>query len=819
MRRNIELDRNFINSQKLKQDQMKTIKRILFALLAILAVAMVSGLLYIIGIKRGALPEYKGEIILSSLESAVTVYRDERGMPHIYAENEHDLYFATGYVMAQERLWQMDLIRRATTGRLSEIFGASMVQTDLFLRSLEIPKKSKMILGGESSEIVDCMKSFADGVNQYINDAGRKLPPEFRILGYRPDMWELEHIINIIGYMGWDLAGGNLSADIFNYKLFNKMGYEKGSSLVPDFKAVTSSAFPDFRLSDTALKSAQDFIASIDKLKALGIASFSGSNNWAIGGSRSETGKPILSNDMHLGLSSPGIWIQIHQVIPGKLNVTGVAVPGQPFIVAGHNENIAWGMTNLMVDDIDLFAEKINPDNSEQYFFDNEWRKMEVRDEIIRIKGGTADTLSLSFTHRGPVISGLQKIDDAVLSMRWSGYDMSDEIRAVYLLNRASDWESFRTALSYFRSVSQNFAYADIEGNIGLNTGGGIPVRKGYGSIIRNGETEEFDWKGYVPFYQLPSVYNPESGQVSSANNKTVNDEYPYYISFRFYPPYRISRIREMLAEKEKLGLEDFKRMIMDQHSSYAKLLTPRILKLKSRQATMTAAESDALNLLDKWDFNMRADLAAPTIFEFFRRNLSENLLGDELGVLFRELPGAINDYYIYKILQPGGEDEWVDNIKTPEKETLDDIISKSFSDCIKAISDSCGTDSRNWLWGDMHTITLAHPMSKVKILDKIFGLNSPEYPVGGSNHTVCPFTYKIAFKADDGASERHIFNTADWDESFTVIPTGTSGVPGSEFYLSQTDTYIKGEFYKDHFSESAVKKGAKYTLIFKPEK
>lgn len=798
---------------------MKIINKILLALLGIVIVALLTGYLFITGIKRGALPEYEGEILSSSLESEVRIFRDERGMPHIYAENEHDLYFATGFVMAQERLWQMDLIRRATTGRLSEMFGPSMVQTDLFLRSLEITNKSKMILSSENPEIIDCMKAFADGVNEYIDNAGRKLPPEFRILGYKPDPWKLEDIANIIGYMGWDLAGGNLTADIFNYKLFKKLGYDKGSSLVPDFKADTLSVFPDFRLSDTALKSAEEFISSIDKLKSLGIASFSGSNNWAVSGAKSVTGKPILSNDMHLGLSSPGIWIQIHQVIPGKLNVTGVAVPGQPFIVAGHNEKIAWGMTNLMVDDIDLFAEKINPENKSQYLFENEWRNMEVRTEIINIKGDEADTLSLSFTHRGPIVSGFRGIDDAVLSMRWSGNDMSDELKGVYLLNRASCWEEFRTALSSFNSVSQNFVYADVDGNIGLNTGGGIPVRKGYGSIIRNGETDEFDWKGYVPFYQLPSSFNPENSYVSSANNKTVSDDYPYYISFRFYPPYRIGRIREMIEEKEKLGLDDFRRMVTDQHSSYAALLTPHILKLKNKQSAMTPVESDALNLLEKWDYDMSADLIAPSVFEFFRSSFSRNLLGDELGDLYSQLPGAINDYYIFKILQPGGEDEWVDNVTTSEKETLDEIIGKSFSDCIKAISDSCGPDINSWTWGSMHTITLAHPMAQVKILDRIFGLNSPEYSVGGSNHTVCPYTYKNGFKSEDGASERHIFNTADWDESLTVIPTGASGVPASEFYLSQTDTYIKGNFYKDAFTENAVKAAAKYTLILKSGK
>jgi penicillin amidase len=259
--------------------------------------------------------------------------------------------------------------------------------------------------------------------------------------------------------------------------------------------------------------------------------------------------------------------------------------------------------------------------------------------------------------------------------------------------------------------------------------------------------------------------------------------------------------------------------MITDQHSSYAALLTPHILKLKVKKSSMTKVESDALDLLENWDYDMNQNLAAPSVFEFFRISFSRNLLGDELGEMFSQLPGAINDNYIYKILQPGGEDEWIDDVSTSEKETLDDIISKSFTDCIKAISDSCGPDTSNWTWGSMHTITLVHPMSQVKILDKIFRLNSPEYRVGGSNHTVCPYTYKTAFKADDGASERHIFNTADWDESLTVIPTGASGVPASEFYLSQTDTYIHGRFYKDAFSDNAVKAAAKYTLMLKPGK
>ncbi len=664
---------------------MKALKITLLSLLSLIAIVVIGGTVFISGIKRSGLPRYNGEIKLKELAAGVTVYRDERGMPHIYAENEHDLYFTVGYVMSQDRLWQMDLIRRATTGRLSEIFGKDYVETDLFLRSLNMTAKSKMVLSNEDSAVIDGLQYFTDGVNAYITDSGKNLPPEFRLLGYKPDPWKLEDTGNIIGYMGWDLAGSNLVADIFNYRLFKKLGPDRAGDLIPDWKADTSSVFTGFRLKEDKLKEALAVISSLDKLKALGIFSFSGSNNWAVAGKKTETGKPVLSNDMHLGLSNPGIWFQMHQVIPGKLNVTGVAVPGEPFIVAGHNERIAWGMTNLMVDDIDLFSEKINPENSDQYFFNGEWRNMKIKQEIIRIKGGKADTMVIRCTHRGPVITGFKNynISDASLSMRWSGFDMSDEIRAVYLINRASGWDDFRSAISHFNSVSQNFAYADVDGNIGINTGGGIPVRKGYGSMIRGGETEEYDWKGYVPFDQLPSVFNPSEGYVSSANNKTVSNDYPYYISFRFFVPYRISRIREMLEEKEVLGMDDFKKMITDQHSDYARLLTPFILKLKGRVPEMNRTEADAFATLGEWDYEMNKDKVAPSVFEFFTRSLAKNLLGDELGDLYDKIPESERDYYIFRILETG-PDAWVDDITTPETESFEDILYRSFRDDIK---------------------------------------------------------------------------------------------------------------------------------------
>jgi penicillin G amidase len=574
---------------------MRTIKKILLALGLIAVIAVITGIFLLRGIKNGALPEYEGEINCPALGSDVTVYRDERGMPHIYAENEHDLYYSVGYISAQERLWFMDFIRRVTTGRLSEVLGDKLVSADKFLRCLEMTTKSLSLLSKEDPAILSYMQDYTDGVNAYIESAGKNLPPEFRILGYKPDPWKLEDIANIIGYMSWDLAKDNMYSDIFYYRLTQKLGAEKASQLIPDWKATDAVAFPGFILDEALLNDALSFISSLDTLDAMGVATFSGSNNWAVSGNRSKTGKPILANDMHLSFNSPGIWMQMHQVIPGKLNVTGVLVPGEPFIVAGHNEKIAWGETNLMVDDIDLFAEKINPQNENQYYFNSEWRDMDVKKEIINIKGGRKDSIIIKYTHRGPIISGYRNIKNTSLSMRWSGYDYSDELRTVCLLNRANGWNDFRSSINTFIAASQNFVYADVDGNIGLNTGGGIPIRKGSGTAIRNGETDEYDWKGYVPFEQLPTILNPENGYVSSANNKTVIEGYPYYISSEFALPYRINRIRQMLDEKDVFGIEDFRDMILDQHSDYAALLTPLILKLNDRKDDLTADEALAL--------------------------------------------------------------------------------------------------------------------------------------------------------------------------------------------------------------------------------
>ncbi|MDX9772425.1 MAG: penicillin acylase family protein [Bacteroidales bacterium] len=794
---------------------MKILKISLQVIAVVLVVALIAGVIIVSSLRKSGLPELNGEMTLSGLTADAKVIRDERGVPHIYADNEHDLYFMTGYITAQERLWQMDMVRHATQGRLSEMFKRDMCETDYFLRALEMSEKSKLVLEKEDPAVLATLQAYTDGVNAWIKKCGKKLPPEFKILGYTPEPWTLTDITNIIGFIGWDLASANLTDEINNYKLVKKLGPEKASGLIADWNLVDEVVFPDFKIDDELLNKSISAIGSMKELEKLGIVTLSGSNNWAVTGARSETGKPILSNDMHLGFNVPGFWMQIHQVIPGELNVTGVLFPGEPFIIAGHNERIAWGMTNLSVDDIDLFVETVDSSGN-NYMYNGQWLPFRNEEELLKITDDSSQTRSIKYTHHGPVISGMRGIDDAVLTMCWSGYDYSDEIKAVYLLNRAGSWDEFRVALSNFKSISQNFAYADVDGNIGLNTGGGVPVRKGTGLFPRKGDTDEYEWKGYVPFEFLPTSFNPAEGFVSSANQRTVTEGYPFFISGEFAMPYRIMRIREMAAEKEILGIDDFRRMITDNHSVYAAMLTPALLKAAATIEDPDGTEQAAIDELKGWDYSMGASLIAPSLFEFIRIELARNIMYDELTDLYGASLGRQYDFYIYRMLKEG-PDEWVDNINTPEKETMDEIIALSIRSAIDTLTAKYGEYGNNWQWGKIHTFTLEHPMGSVRILNRLLGLNSETYSVGGSYHTVEPYAFRDNFRAHHGASERHIFNTADWDKSLTVIPTGTSGIPGSPFYLSQTDTYVNNGFYEEPFTDQAVEMAKRYEMIFLP--
>ena len=796
---------------------MKILKRIMLAVVILLLAGLLAGFLFIRNIRRQAIPDYSANLKLNGLTAEVQVLRDKFGIPHIYAQNEADLYKATGFVMAQERLWQMDLLRHVTTGRLSEIFGESMVKADYVMRTLQIPAKSRMVMEKTEPEILQALRDFAWGVNQYIETHQKNLPPEFVILGYKPEPWEIEHSFNMVGYMGWDLRHG-WSEDMLLTGLAAQVDSTHFNQIAPDMKNHPFSVFPDFKQQLKALQEIK--LSAISQLSDLGLEVFNASNNWAVSGKKSVTGMPLLANDMHLALNAPGIWMQIHQVVPEKLNVTGVALPGQPMVVCGHNDSIAWGMTNVAVDNLDFYQEKINSEQ-DKYFFNGEWKPLKIEILKIKTKEGNIYERKLRSTHRGPLISELKEITDRQLSMRWSGLDYSNEVRGVYLLDRAKNWNDLRTAASNFLAVSQNIVYADVKGNIGLQCSAGIPIRKGDGFSIYSGETSEYDWTGYVPFNELPYEYNPERGYVSSANNKTVSENFPYYISRWFSMPYRIQRIRQMLEAKEKLTLADFQQIQSDHQSQIAVAYLSRFIKALESKNLTDKTELKALGILQKWDGQMERESTATTIFETLYMNLIRNMVSDKLDEqLVKDVSG--NQTLCENLLATSLRSKnpvWFDNIKTKEKETFEDILAESLKNTVADLTKKLGNNPNKWEWQKVHTLTLTHPMGKVKMLDILFGLNTKTYGVPGGSYTVCPYSWSFndAYQADHGPSQRHVFDVGSWDRSETVIPTGTSGIPGSPYYCDQTEMYMHNQYHNDFFAKEKVEQASVTRMKFMP--
>ncbi len=798
---------------------MRTIRRILVAVICLLLVAAVVAFVIVNRVARKGLPDYATDVRLEGMKDEVVVYRDAYAVPHIFAKNEEDLCRATGYVMAQDRLWQMDLIRRGTAGRLSEIFGRGLIDTDVQMRMIRIPEKSRRVLRRTEPEILRALEAFSDGVNQYIAAHKKRLPPEFSLLGYVPEPWVPEHSLNLIGYMAW--MGSNLTAaENLLYRAGRVLGpdSEKFRLLLPDnFKDITV-IHPGFEAGGSGPVPGPWLTAESQALADLGLALSPASNNWAVDGRHSASGKPLVANDMHLAYSLPGIWYQLHQVVEGVLDVTGVTLPGAPLIVAGHNDRIAWGFTFAHHDAMDFYRETVDPRHPDQYLYKGAWLPIRIRRESIRLKKGPPVEKVIRYTHRGPIVSDVRDFARGeVVSMRWLGLDDTNELRAVYHLDRARNWDEFREAVKDFQAVGVNIVYGDVDGHIGMYTCAGIPVREGGGLLVRPGDTDEFNWKGIIPFDELPHTFDPPEGMVSSANNKPADDAYPYPIG-SYFAIHRIDRIREMLAEKPAFGSDDFRRMQADLKLTRAEKTLPAFLAVLKSMSSLSPLELKARDILQSWNFEARADGPATLLFEKLFIQAARNIFEDELGPeLAKEMLGAyILPLYLLEQIRSRPESPWCDDIRTEDvRETLADIVVKSFREVVGTLEKEMGPDPAGWIWGRVHTLTLSHPMSQVRILDRIFRLNRGPYAAAGSTETVCPatFIFDQGFQVFQGASHRHIFDAADWDRSLTVLPGGQSGIPASLHYADQVPLFLENRYHSDFVSRSKIEKEARYTM------
>lgn len=753
-----------------------------------------------------SLPQLKGEVIVSGMTNAVEVTRDKNGVPHITAQSEKDLYIAQGYVQAQDRLFQMDLSRRQASGMLSEVVGSATIDKDKFFRTLGLRRAAEASYPEYDQSSRDAMQWFADGVNAFMKEAKAEgtLPLEFKLLKYEPAEWTPIDSLTIGKYMAFDL-GGHWSGQAFRYWALDTFSKEKAYDLFPSYPKDAPEILSAYEEVDMNL---EEIFAS-----AVIPPEFNGSNNWVVSGEKSESGKPLLADDPHLSLSTPSIWYQMH-LQSDSMNVSGVIFAGVPGIILGHNDHIAWGVTNTGPDVQDLYIEKRNPVNPHQFLYNNKWEDAKVFKEPIAVKDEKTLDYEVIETRHGPIMSefAFDKKQNTALSMKWTALMPSTEFQAVLSMNKAKDWNEFEQALEDFHVPTQNFVFAGADGTIAYKANGKIPIRKkGDGMIPVPGWTDEYEWEGFIPYDELPRSVNPEEGFVATANNKVIDDSYPYHLSHHWAQPYRYMRIKEVLEKEDKLTLNDMKKLQMDQRNLYAEEFLPSILE-RIRAGDLNKAEKASVNLLSKWNMSDDKDLAAPLLFHLLMKEIPLTLFKDavpkEMDDLFEGKQGIVDE--LLRRAFNGDESEWFS-----DKGGLDQVLLTSFENVVASLKEEYGDNPKAWKWGDYHQLYFGHPLSNASpVLKWLFNHEKP-VPVGGSQITVGAANYNEEGIVDHGASWRFVIDAADLTKGHHIVGPGQSGHVRSSWYQDQLQDWVNGTYHVTDIQPEHA--GEKLTLL--PEK
>jgi penicillin amidase len=809
-------------------------------------------------------PQVDGEIHLTGLDGPVNVYRDGMGIPNIYATSAHDLFMAQGYVHSQDRFWQMDFWRHIGSGRLSEMFGKSEVETDAFLRTLgwaQIAEQEYAVADPEAKAMLD---AYTEGVNAYLaRRSGTQLSLEYGILkllnsSYKPEPWTPVQTLTWAKSMAWDL-GGNMSAEIERAILLKSLPPEYVDELFPPypsdhpvvvpaigenvFQPSNAQTFARLNVPDTALVAVEKNAVLLNSL--LGPAGVDiGSNNWVIAGSRTATGMPILANDPHLGIQMPSIWYQIglhcrpkNETCPYA--VTGFSFAGVPGVIIGHNDNIAWGVTNVGPDVMDLFIEKINPDNPNQYEYLGKWVDMEVHTEIILVSGGDPVELTVRKTIHGPIISdsygpliqqvevgkqsftekaGIDLPEHYAIAMRWTALEPTRLFNAIWAFDKAQNWEEFRTAARDFVVPAQNLVYADVQGNIGYQMPGNIPVRKnGDGRFPVPGWTGEYDWEGYLPFEELPYVYNPSSGYVATANNQVNPWDYPYLISTEWDYGFRAERIVEMIENAPgPIDIAYIQKMHGDNYDASAATLVPLLMQVNMGDANLEGVCA----IFDGWDYQDNMDSAPAALYAAFWRRFLANTFGDELPE-DRQPGGSSRWFEVVRNVAGQPDSHWWDSKLTADKvETRDDILKQSFTQAVADVQEALGKDPAKWRWGDLHTSTFRNQTlgeSGIALIENLF--NRGPFRTAGSASIVNATGWSATggFEVTSIPSMRMIVDLGDLRNSLTVHPTGESGHAYNPHYIDMADLWRNIQYYPMLWNEQAIVSNAEARLVLVP--
>ncbi|HET7462374.1 MAG TPA: penicillin acylase family protein [Longimicrobium sp.] len=747
--------------------------------------------------------------VLPGLHGKVEVWRDSLGVPHVWATDDEDLFRAVGYVHAQDRLWQMELFRRVADGRMAEVLGPQLVDTDKFLRTVGMGRaaaEGERALDPESRRM---LQAYADGVNAWIDHHPGPLPPEFLALRFTPEHWTVRNTVAIGKIMAWDLADWNGGLDL--QRAIEAVGPELARDLYPrdpewgttilgadaqwEGKGTAAPVAPGVRPPAAPADSttrARSSAVPLPRVPALamelldGVSFTRASNSWVIGGARTKSGKPILANDTHLALRAPSLWY-LGAIHGRTIDAAGMMIPGAPAIAIGHTRRVAWGYTNAMIDDVDFFVEEVNPADSAQYRTPEGWARFEVRQETIRVKGAAPVIQRVRTTRHGPVLSDVdERVAGKVLAMRWTAQDPSTEMTALLAMNRAGNADEFTRALHGFNNPHQNVVFADVDGNIGYWMGGRVPVRRGGDGLLPvPGWTGEGDWTGWLGFDQHPHVLNPAAGFVVTANNRQLpaSAGYPYALANDWAEPYRAQRITEMVRAGHGLTAADVARQQMDVRDEMAL----RYKRFAVRGAQL-AGDSAAARELNAWTGDAAADSHAAALFYVWLENLRHRIGDDEYRGKTVYFPRTA----LEAVLERGGG-AWVDDVTTPKTETLDDHLAAAMRDAIRTVGAKT--------WGELHVTSIEHPLGVVGALNRALGLNIGPFPNAGSGNTVKVAGYggrTPPFVNKYGPSQRHVVDMADVDgDGGFVIPTGQSGIPTSRHYRDQTPMWRTGRLWR----------------------
>jgi len=778
---------------------------------------------------------YEGEFEATGLKENVEVYFDSLAVPYIFAKNDEDAAFTLGFLHAQERMFSMDLIRRAGEGRLSEIFGKETIPFDKMFRTVGIYRTAKMIEEKMNPEVLNLLKAYSEGVNFYLSEKKNKYSFEFDVLNYQPYEWEPIHSIIVIRMMAWEL---NLSwwTDLAFTELVQELGEEKVKEILPDYPENAPTVIPE-GIKDFAHIN-NSFIET-DKAfrKFMGmIGTQVGSNSWVVNSKLSVSGKPIIANDPHLAFRVPGLWYATVIKSP-TWNVAGVSLPGAPGIAIGKNENIAWTLTNIMSDDTDFYYETVDTSGT-MYLLNGEWNDLMIIEDTIQVKDSDEVPIFIRMTHRGPIISKIhpytfvfnnEQRKYPMISMRWLGNEFSDEMEAFLGINKAQNWNEFKTAVHKFNIPGQNFIYADADNNIGYLFGGALPLRESNTTTFAfDGSTSQFDWNGMIGRNELPLLLNPTENYIASANNKTIKN-FKYHITNLWGPHSRIDRITELLNSKEKHSAQDFIIYQMDITSPYALLLVDYILEAFEGIDIKDDNLNLSLELLTDWNFKLDKFSQTPTIYLNFLNKFLKNTYLDEMGSdLFNQYVFLVNVPYrnILELLEKPNSN-WFDDINTKNRENRDEIIRKSLADALDELENKFGNDLKNWQWGKVHTVTFKHPFSGMSgLLDGLIDIGP--YKLSGDGTTIFNTEYTFSesidkfsrfrhepFETELGPGMRFIFDFAKPDEFYLILTTGQSGNVMSDHYSDMTQLWLKGKYMKIKIDESSIRKNKKLLNLF----